>query len=182
MVILHIPIKEFHGRFQMIDGKLQIELKSKTKDYLLKNLIGNDMLPSSCINIFDTVTDLFNYISESSRDLDVNDNALIIRVQTIRMREIRIELQQILISKEEKMERRIEGIEKKTEALGSFIESTLAKQMQKALDEYSRKIVKPIADDLKKVSEKLAALERSERMMSNPQIRKWATNSTSVPI
>jgi hypothetical protein len=59
----------------------------------LKCVIRDDSLPLSFINIFDNVTDLFNYVSETAvENLDIVDSTLKIFVKTVRLREVNIEL------------------------------------------------------------------------------------------
>lgn len=44
------------------EGILSISLRSPTEDYVLTADIHNDKLPLAFMNIFDNVTDLFNFI------------------------------------------------------------------------------------------------------------------------
>jgi hypothetical protein len=57
-------IKQFTAMLTLNDpdGSLSISLRSPTEDYVLTADIHNDRLPLSFMNIFDNVTDLFNFI------------------------------------------------------------------------------------------------------------------------
>lgn len=57
-------IKQFTAMLTLHDaeGILSISLRSPTEDYVLTADIHNDKLPLAFMNIFDNVTDLFNFI------------------------------------------------------------------------------------------------------------------------
>lgn len=55
--------------------------------------------------------------------------------------------------------RKVEKVEKRTASLEGFVELTLPKQTHKMVEDYVKKAIKPLADEIKKFNEKVAHLE-----------------------
>lgn len=54
-------IGEYRACFRLDKQQIAIELKHKSDDHVLKTVLQNGALPSSFVNIFDDVSDLFSF-------------------------------------------------------------------------------------------------------------------------
>ncbi len=71
----------------------------------------NDRLPINFMNIFDNVTDLFNFIRDATSGLDLVGSTLKLLVKTgVRVREVPIELTRTQVPREELLERRLDKL------------------------------------------------------------------------
>jgi hypothetical protein len=85
-------IKQFMAMLSLseAEGSFSIYLRSPTEDYVLTAEFHNDRLPLVFMNIFDNVTELFNFIcGATAGTLDLVGNTLKLMVKTgVRLREV----------------------------------------------------------------------------------------------
>lgn len=59
--------------------------------------------------------------------------------------------------------RRVEKVEKRTASLEGFVEVNLPKQTHKMIEDYVKKAIRPLTDEIKRFNEKVAHLEEKLR-------------------
>ena len=96
---------------------------------------------------------------EEAGSMEIGADYIKFVVRALKVREIRVDMQRLAISKEELLLRKVEKIEKKTASLETFVEINLPKQTYKLVEDYVKKAIRPLADEIKKFNEKVAHLE-----------------------
>lgn len=93
-------IREFTVEFSLTASQLSIEAKTASDDYLLRTELSNERLPVSFTNIFDSVADVFEFVrNEEAGSVEIGGDFIKFMVKAIKVREIRVEMQRVAISK-----------------------------------------------------------------------------------
>jgi hypothetical protein len=118
------------------------------------------------MNIFDNVSDLFNFLKETpSSNLELAGDKLKIMVKVVRLREVLIDLTRTQISPQEAIERRLERLEKLERNQQNLNTASLQRDTQRLLEEFAKKNLKPLADEVKRLSERVLVLEEHSKQI-----------------
>lgn len=135
------------------------------------------------------MADVFEFVrKEEAGSVEIGCSFIKFMVKSLKIREIRVEMQRVAISKEELLSRKVEKVEKKTNTLETFLEITLPKQTYKLVEDYVKKAIKPLADEIKRFNEKVALLEEKIKQNearrrvdpSNPFSRMTINHSSAI--
>lgn len=151
-------IKQFTAELVLSDSQLAITLRSLNEDYVLAAELHNDKWPLAFVNIFDNVADLFNFIRDAAAGtLDLAGNTLKLMVKAgIRLREVAIELTRTQISRQEVLERRVDKLEQNLKTTPGYLQ----KETQRLFEEFAKKTIKPLTEEVKRLTDKVVTLER----------------------
>lgn len=93
-------IREYTVEFSLTTSQLSIEAKTSNDDYMLRTELVNERLPVSFTNIFDNVADVFEFVrKEQAGSVEIEADSLKFIVKAIKVREIKVEMQRVAISK-----------------------------------------------------------------------------------
>ena len=150
-------IGDYRGHFRLEKHQITIELRHKFDDHLLRTVLQNGALPASFANIFDNVSDLYNFFDRKSEESEaVIGNTLVLRLMIFKKREISIEMTRVEVEGNKKMADKLDKLEKKTDKL--------AQDLASLIPTFKDQIIKATAnhfnEEIKKLQSRIAKLEK----------------------
>ena len=150
-------IGDYRGHFRLEKHQITIELRHKFDDLLLRTVLQNGALPASFANIFDNVSDLYNFFDRKSEESEaVIGNTLVLRLMIFKKREISIEMTRVEVEGNKKMADKLDKLEKKTDKL--------AQDLASLIPTFKDQIIKATAnhfnEEIKKLQSRIAKLEK----------------------
>lgn len=123
------PFKTFEFSCKYTKEQLTIEGKLRNKELMFGTLIKANKLPSSCLNIFDNIKELFDFLKDQSEEnINIEGNSMQLKVSIFgdkKFRLVEIPFRSAPFGKEQKLEQEIDKMKERMQRLESNMKQLL---------------------------------------------------------